>query len=200
MLLSGLNPPHRFLTLLFSSSPYSAASFCFHLAQNSYGQDQKVLIVNDRKVQSTRRWWHKNAWKEREDKRERWHGGYLLHWPWIRGHLGCFQNVEWLSHDSSKKEIRLKELLLYLLYKVHSNVSVLCFVLIFFFFFFDQEACRILASRPGIGPTSSVLEGKVLTTGLPGKSLLHFFTFNSLLDRILTHAFFKGLVNTYTFV
>ena len=48
----------------------------------------------------------------------------------------------------------------------------------FVFFFFDQEACSILASRPGIGPTSSVLEGKVLTTGPPGKALLHFFTFN----------------------
>ena len=33
------------------------------------------------------------------------------------------------------------------------------------------EACRILASQPGIEPVPSVLEGKVLTTGPPGKSL-----------------------------
>ena len=38
------------------------------------------------------------------------------------------------------------------------------------FWFFGQEACGILAPGPGIKPTPPSLEGKVLTTGLPGKS------------------------------
>ena len=37
------------------------------------------------------------------------------------------------------------------------------------FYFFGDKACEILAPQPGIKPTS--LEGKVLTTGPPGKSL-----------------------------
>ena len=39
------------------------------------------------------------------------------------------------------------------------------------FWFFGREACGILAPWPGIEPTPPALEGKVLTTGLPGKSL-----------------------------
>ena len=37
------------------------------------------------------------------------------------------------------------------------------------FCFFGHEACRILAPQPGIKPTLSALEGKVLTTGQPWK-------------------------------
>ena len=33
------------------------------------------------------------------------------------------------------------------------------------------EACRILAPQPGTEPTIPALEGKVITTGPPGKSL-----------------------------
>ena len=39
----------------------------------------------------------------------------------------------------------------------------------FGFMFFDCKAGGILAPRPGIKPTSPALEGKVLTTGPPGK-------------------------------
>ena len=39
------------------------------------------------------------------------------------------------------------------------------------FWFFGREACGILAPRPGIEPAPPALEGKVLTTGPPGKSL-----------------------------
>ena len=43
--------------------------------------------------------------------------------------------------------------------------------------FFSREACGILASQPGIEPAPSAMEGKVLTTGPPGKSLAdEFFT------------------------
>ena len=45
----------------------------------------------------------------------------------------------------------------------------------FFFFFFGHEACGILAPQPGMEPTAPALEGKVLTTGPPGKSLNMFF-------------------------
>ena len=38
------------------------------------------------------------------------------------------------------------------------------------FWFFDPNVCVILAPQPGIEPTPSALEGKVLTIGPPGKS------------------------------
>ena len=41
------------------------------------------------------------------------------------------------------------------------------------FFFFGPKACGILVSRLGIEPSPPALEGKVLTTGPPGKSLDH---------------------------
>ena len=39
------------------------------------------------------------------------------------------------------------------------------------FWVFGLEACGILAPRPGIEPSPPALEGEVLTTGPPGKSL-----------------------------
>ena len=39
------------------------------------------------------------------------------------------------------------------------------------FCFFDPKACGTLAPQPGIEPTTPAVEGEVLTTGLPGKSL-----------------------------
>ena len=44
----------------------------------------------------------------------------------------------------------------------------------FMFWFFGHEACGVLVPQPGIEPTPPALEGKVLTTGLPGKSLESF--------------------------
>ena len=41
---------------------------------------------------------------------------------------------------------------------------------VFVFCFFGSEACRILGPRPGIEPAPFAFEGKVLTTGLRGKS------------------------------
>ena len=38
------------------------------------------------------------------------------------------------------------------------------------FWFFGLKACGILALLPGIEPTPPALEGKLLTTGPPGKS------------------------------
>ena len=49
------------------------------------------------------------------------------------------------------------------------NLLQYCFC--FMFWCFGCEACRILASQPGINPMPPALEGKILITGLPGKSL-----------------------------
>ena len=38
------------------------------------------------------------------------------------------------------------------------------------FWFFGSKACGSLATLPGIDPSPPVLEGEVLTAGLPGKS------------------------------
>ena len=38
------------------------------------------------------------------------------------------------------------------------------------FWFFGLEACGVLASQAGTDPAPTALEGKVLTTGPPGKS------------------------------
>ena len=52
------------------------------------------------------------------------------------------------------------------LYWICYNIaSGLCFGV------FGHEACGILAPRPGIEPAPTALEGEVLTTGPPGKSL-----------------------------
>ena len=53
------------------------------------------------------------------------------------------------------------------------------------FWFFHHEACGILSTWPGNEPAPSALEGKVLTTELPGKSKdLKFF-----------HNYFKGEIS-----
>ena len=45
----------------------------------------------------------------------------------------------------------------------------------FMFWFSDRRECGISTPWPGIEPTPFALEGKVWTTGLPGKSLLFSF-------------------------
>ena len=42
------------------------------------------------------------------------------------------------------------------------------------FWFFGWEACGVLTPWPGIKPVTPALEGRVLTTGLPGKVLFIF--------------------------
>ena len=53
------------------------------------------------------------------------------------------------------------------------------------FWFFGLKVCGILAPQPGIEPTASALEGKVLTTGPPVKSLCWVFTVCSSLHILL---------------
>ena len=52
--------------------------------------------------------------------------------------------------------------------KVFINLLQYCFC--FIFWFVGCKACEILAPQPRIEPTPLALEGKVLTTGSPGKS------------------------------
>ena len=49
------------------------------------------------------------------------------------------------------------------------NLLQYCFC--FMFWFSGHEACGILAPSPGMEPATPSLEGEILTTGLPGKSL-----------------------------
>ena len=56
------------------------------------------------------------------------------------------------------------------------NLLQYCFCSMFWFF--GHEACGILAPQPGIKPASPALEGEVLTTGPPGKSLCVLFLSN----------------------
>ena len=65
----------------------------------------------------------------------------------------------------------------FLLLKIFSDADHLCKSLLNFvtvllpFSFFDHKAHGILAPQPGIEPTPLALEGKILTTGQPGKFL-----------------------------
>ena len=61
-----------------------------------------------------------------------------------------------------------------------SLLNLLQYCFCFMFWFFGFEAYGILTPWPGIEPAPPTLEGKVLTTGLPGKSprLLHIMFWN----------------------
>ena len=64
--------------------------------------------------------------------------------------------------------------LMWTIYKVFIEfVTIL--LLFFMFWFFGNEACGILVRQSGIEPAPPALEGKVLTSGLPGKSLFYFY-------------------------
>ena len=62
-----------------------------------------------------------------------------------------------------------------------SLLNLLQYCICFGFLAFGREACEILAPPPGIEPAPPALEGEVLTTGPPRKSLdLTFNNFNIL--------------------
>ena len=60
-----------------------------------------------------------------------------------------------------------------LLLKSLLNLLQYCFC--FMLWFFGHKACGISAPRPGIKSAPPAMEGEVLTTGLPGKSLSWIF-------------------------
>ena len=57
--------------------------------------------------------------------------------------------------------------LMWTIFKVF--VEFVTILLLFMFWFFGHEACWILTPWPGIQSVPPALEGKVLTTGLPGE-------------------------------
>ena len=57
-------------------------------------------------------------------------------------------------------------------------VTILLVFYVGFFFFRHDEACGTFVPQPGFEPTLPAVEGEVLTTGLPGKSLLFPFCFS----------------------
>ena len=66
----------------------------------------------------------------------------------------------------------LKILLIWTIFlKSLLNLLQYCFCFMYFWIF-GREACGILTPQPGIKPAPPALEGRVLTTGPPGKSLL----------------------------
>lgn len=50
-------------------------------------------------------------------------------------------------------------------------IAFVTILILFMFWFFGQEACTVLAPRPGIEPTRPTVEGEILSTGPPRKSL-----------------------------
>ena len=62
------------------------------------------------------------------------------------------------------------------IYNVFIEFVIILLLFFFIFWFFGCESCEILAPQPGIEPAFPALEGEVLTTGLPGKSLTTILT------------------------
>ena len=67
------------------------------------------------------------------------------------------------------------------------------------FFFFGWEACRILASGPGIKPAPLHWKHEVLTTGLPGRSLKTFKDENNLIPSSDHHLCFSIFLFSFFF-
>ena len=76
----------------------------------------------------------------------------VLETPWFPNH----------KHEVKKS--------FFFIFKSLLNLLQHCFC--FMFWFFGPEACGILVPWPGIKHSLPALEGKVLTTGPPGKSLV----------------------------
>ena len=60
-----------------------------------------------------------------------------------------------------------EDFFMWIIFKVVIEFVPILFL--FYFWLFGFKACGILAPWPGTKPTPGTLEGKVLTTGLPGK-------------------------------
>ena len=77
-------------------------------------------------------------------------------------------------------------------FKVLLNSLQYCFCCMFWFF--GRQACGILATRPGIQPATPAVEGEVLTSGPPGKSLGCNFQLN--IDETYLSSPALGLLNS----
>ena len=102
---------------------------------------------------------------------------FVLYSHWISS-LACLTVTKIISFSVRLKEINFS-VPTYL--KIHiflpflkSSLTLLQHCACFMFWFFGHKACRILTPQPGIELSPFTLEGKVLTTGPPGKSLRIF--------------------------
>ena len=71
-------------------------------------------------------------------------------------------------------------LLLYIFFNVNFFYCCLLYFIYAFNFWPHRTTCGILVPQPGIEPTPPALEGGLLTTGPPGKSLLLYILIHSI--------------------
>ena len=81
----------------------------------------------------------------------------------------------WISLITSEENIKKK--FFWCRPFLKSLLNLLQYCLCFMFLFFGHDACGILAPWPGLKPAPPTLEGKVLTTGPPGKSQEYYFIY-----------------------
>ena len=113
----------------------------------------------------------------------------MLKWGWVSISIPPF--IEQKTWVQPKLEHGSREISLFLRFFFDMNhffevfvefLRVLFLGFFFFFFFlmfwfFGCKACEILAPWPGVKSTPHALDGKILTTGLPGR-FLNIFKLN----------------------
>ena len=87
-------------------------------------------------------------------------------WPWSR-----LSALTWSSYPINTLWKHPPLGIFFLMWTIlKSLLNLLQYCFCFMFWFFGHEACGISAPQPGIEPTPPTLQGKVFTTGPPGKS------------------------------
>ena len=124
------------------------------LGRRWYGVISPIVLKNVPKQRSAGLKWRK--WKSPD----------AINQLFLKGHLPKYRSQSILPPFF----LRFFFFLMWTVFKVFIEfVTIL--LLFFMFWVFGPEACGILAPRPGVKLTPPALEGKVLTTGPPGKSL-----------------------------
>ena len=94
----------------------------------------------------------------------------LLHCRWILYQLS-YQGSPTLFESTVKSSFLLRIcFLMWITFFFLTLLNLLQYCFCFIIWFCGHMACGVLAPQPETEPTSPALEGKVLTTGLPGSS------------------------------
>ena len=121
-----------------------------------------------REIPGSRKWQHPPVLLPGESRRQR----NLLHnWAYFHSSvLCCPSNGHWFY---ACLFFFLHTTRLFFMLTIFKLFTELVTILLLFYvlFYFVPELCGILVPRPGIESSPPALEGKVLTTGPPGKSL-----------------------------